>query len=169
MQEFEDPVMTVTDYFGHVYQVLMVVDLGDIYKDITTVIDLGMIRIDTEGRELYPVTLGDTNPDLGEYLLCIGNPMGLRYSVSLGVVSRVAPFPDSPDSVLVLQSDVATNPGNSGCPVFGLDGKVYGVCSFVWQGYPGLNFCVPISVVQDHLQEMIDILTRDGILHILEK
>ena len=125
--------------------------------------DLALLRIDAD--ELPALTLArDYELEVGEWVLAIGSPFGLDYSVTAGIVSakgRSLPTEQNENYVPFIQTDVAINPGNSGGPLFNLDGEVVGVNSQIYTrsgGSIGLSFAIPVSVVQN----VVDQLKKDG-------
>ncbi len=86
--------------------------------------DLALLRIDAE--DLPVLQLGKPGElEVGEWVLAIGSPFGLDYSVTAGIVSakgRSLPNESNENYVPFIQTDVAINPGNSGGPLFNLDG-----------------------------------------------
>jgi serine protease Do len=118
--------------------------------------DVATLKIEATG--LPAVKIG--NPDhvrVGEWVVAIGSPFGFENTVTSGIVSAKAR--SLPDGTFVpfLQTDVAVNPGNSGGPLFNMDGEVIGVNSQIYSGtggYQGLSFAIPIDVavkVKDQL------------------
>lgn len=126
--------------------------------------DLALLRIDAE--KLPFLTLGvDDALKVGEWVLAIGSPFGLDYSVTAGIVSakgRSLPTRSRENYVPFLQTDVAINPGNSGGPLFNLKGEVVGVNSQIFTtragGSIGLSFAIPVNVVRN----VINQLKEDG-------
>ena len=120
--------------------------------------DVAVIKI--EAGDLPTVRMG--NPETlepGQWVLAIGSPFGLENSVTAGIVSATSRALGGASPVPFIQTDVAVNPGNSGGPLFNLDGEVVGINSMIFSqtgGYMGLAFAIPIDVamnVQDQLIE----------------
>ncbi|MFT4519015.1 MAG: serine protease Do [Halioglobus sp.] len=116
--------------------------------------DLALLRI--EASDLPVLKLAATDDlEVGEWVLAIGSPFGLDYSVSQGIVSakgRSLPTERNENYVPFIQTDVAINPGNSGGPLFNLEGEVVGVNSQIFTrggGSIGLSFAIPASVVRN--------------------
>ncbi len=116
--------------------------------------DLALLKI--EAGNLKPVRLGNSaSLKVGEWVLAIGSPMGLRFSVAAGIVSymgRNIPNGTSGNYVSFIQTDVAINPGNSGGPLFNLDGEVIGINSQIFTstgGSMGLSFAIPVDVAKN--------------------
>ena len=123
--------------------------------------DLALLKIDTKG--LKPLEFGDSEQlQVGEWVLAIGSPFGLDYSVAAGIVSAIGrsiPNDQRENYVPFIQTDVAINPGNSGGPLFNLEGQVVGINSQIFSrsgGSIGLSFSIPSNVakrVVDQLKE----------------
>lgn len=121
--------------------------------------DLALLRIDAE--ELPYLRLeSEDHLEVGEWVLAIGSPFGLDYSVTAGIVSamgRSLPTEQGENYVPFIQTDVAINPGNSGGPLFNLDGEVVGVNSQIFTrsgGSIGLSFAIPASVVRNVIEQL---------------
>ena len=97
---------------------------------------------------------------MGQWVLAIGSPFGLDFSVTAGIVSAVGrslPTETGDNYVPFIQTDVAINPGNSGGPLFNLDGEVIGVNSQIFTrsgGSIGLSFAIPASVVSNVVEQI---------------
>lgn len=115
--------------------------------------DLALLKIDAEG--LPAAALGDADSlKVGQWVLAIGSPFGFDYTATQGIISALSRSLPSNDSSYVpfIQTDVAVNPGNSGGPLFDLDGRVVGVNSQIYTrsgGYMGLSFAIPVDVVKN--------------------
>jgi len=121
--------------------------------------DLALLKVDA--KRLPVLKLGKAGElDVGEWVLAIGSPFGLDYSVTAGIVSakgRSLPTEDNANYVPFIQTDVAINPGNSGGPLFNLDGEVVGVNSQIFTrsgGSIGLSFAIPASVVVNVVEQL---------------
>jgi serine protease Do len=122
--------------------------------------DVALIKIAATGLPF--VHFGDpTKIRPGQWAIAIGSPFGFDNSVTAGVVSAVnRPLPPDESGssyVSFIQTDAAVNPGNSGGPLFNLDGQVIGINSQIYSrtgGYMGMSFAIPIDValnVKDQL------------------
>lgn len=133
-------------------------------KDIR--LDLALIKVQHRG---VPVTLkGNYEVPIGETVIAIGHPKGLKFSVTRGVLSATRKLPalNAPggNKITVLQTDTPINSGNSGGPLF-LKNEVIGVNTFklVSVETEGLNFAVHISEVMNFLKsEGINILQSEA-------
>jgi serine protease Do len=119
--------------------------------------DVAVIKI--EARDLPTVRLG--NPAAlkpGQWVVAIGSPFGMENSVTAGIVSATSrSLPDDP-FVPFIQTDVAVNPGNSGGPLFNLNGEVVGINSQIYSqtgGYMGLSFAIPIDVANNVREQLV--------------
>lgn len=121
--------------------------------------DLALLKVDAD--DLPVVKIGDsTQLDVGEWVLAIGSPFGLDYSVAAGIVSakgRSLPTERGENYVPFIQTDVAINPGNSGGPLFNMDGEVVGINSQIYTrsgGSIGLSFAIPVSVAMEVVEQL---------------
>ncbi|MEX0638386.1 MAG: trypsin-like peptidase domain-containing protein, partial [Burkholderiales bacterium] len=110
--------------------------------------DIAVLRIDA--RDLPAVKLGDpARARVGDWVVAIGSPFGFENSVTAGIVSAKGRSLPGDIYVPFIQTDVAVNPGNSGGPLFNLDGEVIGINSQIYSrsgGYQGLSFAIPIDM-----------------------
>ena len=118
--------------------------------------DIALLKIDA--TDLPVAVLGHSdNLSVGEWVLAIGSPFGLEYSVTAGIVSyKGRPLPQA-NYVPYIQTDVAINPGNSGGPLFNQAGEVVGVNSQIFSrtgGYMGMSFAVPIDVAMNVIEQL---------------
>lgn len=123
--------------------------------------DLAVIKIDPPaGYEIKPIKFSDSNSiSEGEWVIAIGNPYGLRHSITAGIVSSKGRdnigFTDIEDFI---QTDVAINPGNSGGPLVNLKGTMIGVNTAIRTvsgGYQGISFAIPSNIVKQVCNELI--------------
>ncbi len=107
--------------------------------------DVAVVKIDATG--LPAVKVGDVNRlKVGEWVMAIGSPFGLKNTVTAGIVS--AKQRDTGDYLPFIQTDVAINPGNSGGPLINLRGEVIGVNSQIYSrsgGFMGISFAIPMD------------------------
>src|SRR5258706_10137657 len=85
----------------------------------------------------------------GDEVVAIGNPYGLNYTVTQGVISKVDRVREG---LKFIQIDAAINPGNSGGPLVNNKGEVIGVNSFIIRGGDNLGFPLPVSYLREALQ-----------------
>jgi len=119
--------------------------------------DVAVIKIDA--KDLPTVRLGDrTKLRTGDWVLAIGSPFGLDNTATAGIVSATSRAVGGETDVPFIQTDVAVNPGNSGGPLFNLDGEVIGINSMIFSqtgGYMGISFAIPIDVAMDVREQLI--------------
>lgn len=110
--------------------------------------DLAVIRIDA--KERLPVAEMSSSPlQPGQLVVAIGNPFGLGWSVTAGVVSAVGRPLESPQDGISLQNLIQTqtpiNPGNSGGPLVNGAGKVVGITTAIVPYGQGIGFVIPVD------------------------
>ncbi len=120
--------------------------------------DVAVIKID--GKNLPIVKLGDAyNLKPGEWVVAIGSPFGFENSVTAGIVSATARSLDE-GYVQFIQTDVPVNPGNSGGPLFNMNGEVVGINSQIYSqtgGYMGLSFAIPIQIAKNVEEQLVKV------------
>ena len=119
-------------------------------KDLRT--DVAVLWIEN-GGSLKAASLGDSDKmEIGDWVLAVGNPLGLYESVTAGIISakgRVGLGVSMSEGFL--QTDAAINPGNSGGPLVNLDGEVIGINIAIASrtgGYQGYGFAIPVNVAK---------------------
>jgi len=130
-------------------------------RDPTT--DVAVIKID--GHNLPTVPLGnDETARVGDWVLAIGNPLGLDFTVTQGIISAkgrggLAGLYDSKYAVVDnLQTDAPINPGNSGGPLVNVRGEVVGMNSAIASptgSYAGYGFAIPVTLVHDVMNQIV--------------
>ncbi len=119
--------------------------------------DVAVVKIDA--KDLPTVKVGDPNRTrVGEWVAAIGAPFGLDNTVTSGIVSAKSRSLPSDTLVPFIQTDVAVNPGNSGGPLFNMNGEVIGVNSQIYSrtgGYMGLSFAIPIDVAMNVKDQLV--------------
>jgi len=126
--------------------------------------DVALLKIDpSQAPALVPVSLGDSSKvGVGEQVVAIGNPLGLDFSLSSGVVSATNRSLQSPNGATItggIQTDAAINPGNSGGPLFDANGNVIGINEQIDSqsgGNEGIGFAVPINTALSTMQQIKD-------------
>ena len=124
--------------------------------------DLAVLRIDAPAETLRPIPLG-TSSDLlvGQSVLAIGNPFGLDYTLTTGVISALD---REVQSIMgreiqgVIQTDAAINPGNSGGPLLDSSGRLIGVNTQIVSAggaWAGIGFAIPVDTVNWVVPELI--------------
>jgi len=113
--------------------------------------DIALLKIDA-GKPLPALNLGDSDKaEVGDWVMAVGNPFGLGGTVTAGIISargrniQAGPYDD------FLQVDASINRGNSGGPLFNLDGDVIGVNTAIYSpngGSVGIGFAIPSNMVK---------------------
>ena len=124
-------------------------------------IDLAILKVKTD-KKLVAVKFGDsTKLRVGDWVLAIGNPFGLGGTVTAGIVSaqqrdiQAGPYDD------FIQTDASINRGNSGGPMFNLQGEVIGINTAIFSptgGSVGIGFAIPSTLAKS----VVDQLTKYG-------
>jgi len=123
--------------------------------------DLALLKIDAKNLSALEFADSDTLK-AGAWVVAIGSPFGLDYSVTAGIVSAIGrsiPTEKGENYVPFIQTDVAINPGNSGGPLFNLEGQVVGINSQIYSrsgGSIGLSFAIPSRVAMGVIEQLKD-------------
>ena len=127
--------------------------------------DLAVIRASLPAESLTPAVFGDSGAvRVGEPVFAIGNPFGLGFTVTSGIISGLGRESDGEPgghSIRgVLQTDAAVNPGNSGGPLFNTAGEVVGINTALENPYGqrvfvGVGYAVPSNTAQRFIPRMI--------------
>jgi len=132
--------------------------------------DLAVIKVNVPAESLRPVTWADSDKILvGQRAVAIGNPFGLKGSLTTGIISalgRNLPAADSRGFQIpeILQTDAAINPGNSGGPLLNSQGEVVGVNTAIVprqlgtgeRSFLGVGFAVPANLVKRVVPKLIE-------------
>jgi serine protease Do len=128
--------------------------------------DVAVIKIDEDD-----LPAADLAPDdavrVGEWVLALGNPFGLDFTMTAGIVSAIGRGTlgiidrgDNPYAIEnFIQTDAAINPGNSGGPLVNIDGQVIGINTAIASrtgAYQGYGFAIPISIARRVAEQLIE-------------
>ncbi|AQG97817.1 MULTISPECIES: DegQ family serine endoprotease [Caballeronia] len=109
--------------------------------------DVAVLKI--EAKDLPTVKIGDPNGSkVGQWVVAIGSPYGFDNTVTSGIISAKSRALPNENYTPFIQTDVPVNPGNSGGPLFNLQGEVIGINSMIYSqtgGFQGLSFAIPIN------------------------
>ena len=131
--------------------------------------DVALLKIDA-GRPLKPVRLARSGDVMiGETVIVIAHPHGLRHTCTAGVVSalgRTTTVSDIEDLTLrdLIQTDAAINPGSSGGPWFNVLGEVMGLTASQKRDAENIGFAVSVATIRRLLPEMLDVDRRYGLV-----
>jgi S1-C subfamily serine protease len=124
--------------------------------------DIAVLKIVPEGKPLVPVSIG-TSDDLrvGQKVFAIGNPFGLDWTLTTGIVSALdRSLDDNRGGVIrhLVQTDAAINPGNSGGPLLDSAGRLIGINTAIYSpsgASAGVGFAVPVDTVNRVVPQII--------------
>jgi len=119
--------------------------------------DVALIKIKVGNKKVPTVELGDSDKiKVGEFVIAIGNPYGLNWTVTHGIISAkgrhglgLNPIED------FIQTDAAINPGNSGGPLCDIHGRVIGINTAIVRNAQGLGFAVPINIAKKVMNDLL--------------
>ncbi len=124
--------------------------------------DIAVLKIAAPKEQLKPVKLGSSEElQVGQAVYAIGNPFGLDWTMTKGIVSALNRKVPSADGLLMsgaIQTDAAINPGNSGGVMLNSSGEVVGVNSAIYSpsgGSVGIGFAIPIDTVKRVVEKII--------------
>jgi serine protease Do len=131
-------------------------------------LDVALLKVDAPKDRLVPLVLGDSDRiRVGQKAIAMGNPFGLEFTVTQGIVSAIRENPGAigDESGLVpqvIQTDAAINPGNSGGPLLNSRGEVIGINTAIFTPtgqfgaaqFAGVGFALPINLVKQYLPEL---------------
>jgi serine protease Do len=122
--------------------------------------DLAVLQLDASGVKFPFVGFGnDSSARVGDWVIAIGNPFGLGGSVTVGIVSARNRDINSGQYDDFIQTDAAINRGNSGGPLFDLDGRVIGVNTAIFSqtgGSVGVGFAIPSDLSQTVVTQLLE-------------
>ena len=127
-------------------------------NDKTT--DLALIKID--GKNLPAISIANSdNVKVGEWVLAIGNPLGLNNTVTAGIISAKARTLGANNVESFIQTDAAINAGNSGGALVNTDGQLVGINAMLYSqtgSYSGYGFAIPTNM----MNKVVDDLKKYG-------
>lgn len=116
--------------------------------------DIALLKIKADVK-LPAVKLGRSDTlKVGQWVVAIGNPFGLDYTVTAGIISAKGRNIGAGPYDNFLQTDASINPGNSGGPLFNMRGEVIGVNTAIRRDGQGIGFAVPIDMVKQVVPQL---------------
>lgn len=119
--------------------------------------DLAVLKVESK-KPLTAVTFGDSDKTrVGDWILAIGNPFGLGGTVTTGIISARARDINSGPYDDYLQTDAPINRGNSGGPMFNMEGEVIGINTAIFSptgGSVGIGFAIPSSMAKSVIDQL---------------
>jgi len=134
--------------------------------------DIAVLRIEPDDIDLVAVSWGNSDKSrVGDWVMAIGNPFGLGGTVTAGIISargrdiRSGPYDD------YIQTDASINKGNSGGPLFNMNGQVIGINTAIFSqsgGSIGIGFSIPSQLAKNVVKQLIEYgQTRRGWLGVV--
>jgi S1-C subfamily serine protease len=124
--------------------------------------DLAVLRIDIPAEQPAPLPLGTSNDlRVGQEVFAIGNPFGLDYTLTTGIISALDRSIDNDQGGSIehlIQTDAAINPGNSGGPLIDSAGRLIGINTAIFSpsgAYAGVGFAVPVDTINRVVPRLI--------------
>ncbi|MFL9873238.1 DegQ family serine endoprotease [Paraburkholderia megapolitana] len=119
--------------------------------------DVAVLKIDASNLPI--VKIGDPRQSkVGQWVVAIGSPYGFDNTVTSGIISAKSRSLPNENYTPFIQTDVPVNPGNSGGPLFNLEGEVIGINSMIYSqtgGFQGLSFAIPINEAMKVENELV--------------
>lgn len=122
--------------------------------------DVALLKIDP--TELSALPIGDsTDLEVGDFVVAVGNPFGLRHSVTLGIVSALGRYGINGDGNGIedyIQTDAPINPGNSGGALVNTDGELVGLNTAIYSDAgtnAGIGFAIPTGKLTGIMEQLL--------------
>ncbi len=126
------------------------------------VLDLALLKVARPDRRFPVIPMGDSEEiGVGDWVIAVGNPLGLGHTVTHGIISRTGRNlhdqdpPEEGRQIEFLQTDTPINPGSSGGPLITLTGAWVGVNTAILMGTQGISLSVPSSQVKGFLESVL--------------
>jgi S1-C subfamily serine protease len=124
--------------------------------------DVAVLRIQVPDNPPAPIPIGTSNDlQVGQKVIAIGNPFGLDWTLTTGIVSALERSLDAEDGRVIqhlIQTDAAINPGNSGGPLLDSAGRLIGVNTAIYSpsgASAGVGFAVPVDTINRVVPQLI--------------
>lgn len=131
-------------------------------------LDMALIKVQAPKAKLKPMQLADSDQvRVGQKAIAMGNPFGLEFTVTEGIISAIRRNPGAVGDASglvpsVIQTDAAINPGNSGGPLLNSRGEVIGINTAIYSNnagfsspqFAGIGFSIPINLAKQYLADM---------------
>lgn len=133
----------ILTYDGKIYSTALV--------GVNSELDIAVLKIDGSFKKL---DFGNSdNVKAGQKVIALGNPAGLHFSVTEGIISAVNRI--APNGHAYIQTDVPINPGNSGGPLVDTFGNLIGITNFKIDNLEGIGFALPSNTVKEAVDGII--------------
>ena len=118
------------------------------------VTDIALIKVNPK-KDLPVVRMGNSDDlKVGEWVVAIGAPFGLEYTVTAGIVSAKGRVIGSGPYDDFIQTDASINPGNSGGPLINMKGEVVGINTMIIAGGQGIGFAIPVDQARSIIAQL---------------
>ncbi len=115
--------------------------------------DIALLKIDA--RNLPTVKIGNpSDAKVGQWVVSVGSPYGFENTATAGIISSEGRLLPDETYVPLIQTDLTLNTGDSGAPLFDLNGDVIGIDTPVHRSFQGLSFAIPIDVAMRIEQQL---------------
>ena len=111
--------------------------------------DLALLKLDRKGCDYIPEAKG--KPKTGDRVFAIGNPNGLKHTLTSGIVSAMQQVEDDE----MIQTDAPINPGNSGGPLVNQNGEVVGVVTLSMLNSDGISFAIDVGKIKQEFGNLL--------------
>lgn len=120
--------------------------------------DLAILQV--KDADVLPAVFGDSDTlKIGQWVLAVGNPFGLEYTITAGIISARGRTLFGKDSLGdLIQTDAPINPGNSGGPLVNLKGEIVGINTAIFSrsgGHIGIGFAIPSNTVKEVIRRLL--------------
>ncbi len=137
----------VVDYNSDNYNVIL--------KGTASNADLAVLKIDSDKTFDYLNFADSSSVKVGERVIAVGNPLGLSFSVTEGIISAVNRVIDE-GGIPYVQTDVPINPGNSGGPLVNAQKKIVGINTLKIVDTEGIGFAIPADIAKSIADQAVD-------------
>lgn len=115
--------------------------------------DIALLRVPAKNLPALKIAVQD-DLRVGEWVVAIGNPLGLSTTVTAGIISALNRGLSISDRVAFIQTDAPINPGNSGGPLIDLRGRVVGMTTAMAKNTTGIGFAIPAETIRWALPQL---------------
>lgn len=118
--------------------------------------DLAVLKIESDKTFEYLDFEDKRDINVGERVIAIGNPLGLSFTVTEGIISATDRNIDT-TGIGYIQTDVSINPGNSGGPLVNIDEKIVGINTLKITNTEGIGFAIPSDVAENIAEQAVEL------------
>lgn len=133
----------VCDYYSNCY------DADILYRESKR--DLSLLKVNAKESTAYALLADPRSLEVGEEVIAVGNPYGLEFTVTRGIISSLNRDLGDPAGYNLVQTDAPINPGNSGGPLFNMRGELVGINVRGVPNADGLGFAAESGQILEFL------------------